>query len=447
MAVRAPITPEDVRMVLHPNATGLDVHQKFIEAYWCRSSKNGEDPEWERGHFETTLDGLIDLASWLQSHECYYVCMESTGQYWRSIHNILERTCKETQVVNGKWVRIVKDHKDDKKDAKWICDNYRFGMTRPSFIPPKAVREIRNLTRLRKSFVEHRTQLFNQRNDALITHAIRLDLVFSNARIKTVERLVDYIASGKSPTDEDAIMACVDPRCSAKREDILAAVKVSDVTEGLRISLRALNKTIDQTNEMIAELDRDIDRLAFEEYGEAISLLKTIPGIGLRSAITILSEIGTDMSVFPSADKLVSWAGLAPGTNISAGKKHSTRISKGNKMVKSTLIECALAAINRKGGYYQVKYLGLKARIGAKKARVAIARKMLIAIWHILSKREPFQPTDVKNPDEPKELLMEKGNKELNDYIDELYSSGKTESEIKKELEEIVTKRGAKFKR
>lgn len=446
MAVKNPITTETVRKVMHPNAAGLDVHQKFIEAYWCRCSKNGEDTESSRGRFDTTLAGIVELANWLREHECYHVCMESTGQYWRSIHNILERTCEEAQVVNGKWVRIVKDHKDDKKDAKWICDNYRLGMTKPSFIPPKKVREIRDLNRQRKSFVERRTQLYNQRNDVLITHALRLDLVFSSSKIQTVTDITNYIASGKSLEDDDAIMACVDPRCTASREDILLAVKVSDVTEATKMSLRTFNKAIEETTEKIAELERCIDRMAYEEFGEAISLLVSIPGIGVRSAISILSEIGADMSVFSTPNKLVSWAGLAPGTNISAGKSHSTRISKGNKMVKTTLIECALAAI-RCSRYYKIKYLSLKTRIGVKKARVAIARKMLIAIWHILSKRVPFQPKDVKDPDHPTELLVEKGDEELKDYVDSQLSSGKTEAEIMKEVEEIVKKRGAKFRK
>lgn len=378
--------------VIYPKACGVDVHKSFIVAVICDSTSI--EPKYLRKRFSTFPNSLIEFRKWLLDNDCQNVCMESTGKYYIPVYNALEGHISNVVVSNPKWVSCVKGEKDDNKDAKWIADLFKLGIVRHSFIPPKDIRILRELTRYLSKLTNMRTAEKNRFTNALTVGNCKLDMVFSDIFGMSSSAIIDTIISQNSFSDED-ILKNVNFRCKSSHEDILNSVRGISFTEAQKQRMTIIREHIEYINENINKLNEIINTIV-APYEGYINLLCTIPGVDRKVAITIISEIGTDMNQFSSAERLTAWAGLAPGCNESAGKKKSVKISRAGVYLKPTLVEAAFAAIrDKKCSYYANKFQQISKRRGKKRAIIAIARKILIAAYHMLSTGEVFNPSDL----------------------------------------------------
>lgn len=410
--------------VIHPIACGIDVHSKFLVAVICIHTDPTKNPKYFKKRFSLFTGDLRCLLEWLKSFNCYYVCMESTGVYWCPVYNILEEEMSEVRIVNPKWVKAVKGEKDDTKDAAWICNKYRLGETRGSYIPNRTIRELRSYQRLKVKYIQARAADKNRIINVLTKNNYKLDMVFSSVHGVSSTKIINLILSDEPYTDED-VLKCVHRRCRASSEDILKAVDGIEMTSTEKARLQIIQKHIESLNDLINELDEKIDELlSADEYQPYIEWLCTIPGIKLETAKKIIAEIGIDMSVFSSASKLSLWAGLAPGRNESAGVKHNVHVTKGGKYLKPILVEAAWAAVKSKDPYYRTKYEILSQRIGKKRAIVAIARKILVSIWHMFTQKEPWSPKDANEDHVPMSLSQRRALSRLNAAACELEALG-----------------------
>lgn len=378
--------------VIYPKACGVDVHKSFIVAVICDSTS--VKPQYLRKRFSTFNNSLIDFRNWLLANDCQNVCMESTGKYYVPVYNALEGHISNVVVANPKWVRCIKGEKDDNKDAKWIADLFKLGIVRGSFIPNKDIRILRELTRYLYKLTNMRTSEKNRFTNALTVGNCKLDLVFSDIFGKTSSAIINTILSQKDYGDKD-ILKNIDKHCKASNEDILNSVNGLSWESSQKQRMNVIQEHIDYLDKSIKTVREIIDSI-ITPYESAINLLCSIPGINRKSAITIISEIGTDMGQFSSHYRLASWAGLAPGCNESAGKKKSVKISRAGVYLKPALIEVAHSAVKDKtNDYYAKKFNVISKRRGKKRAYIAIARKILVAIYHMLSIGEFFNPTDL----------------------------------------------------
>lgn len=378
--------------VIYPKACGVDVHKSFIVAVICDSTSI--EPKYLRKRFSTFPNSLIEFRKWLLDNDCQNVCMESTGKYYIPVYNALEGHISNVVVSNPKWVSCVKGEKDDNKDAKWIADLFKLGIVRHSFIPPKDIRILRELTRYLCKITNMRTAEKNRFTNALTVGNCKLDMVFSDIFGMSSSAIIDTIISQNSFSDED-ILKNVNFRCKSSHENILNSVRGISFTEAQKQRMTIIREHIEYINENINKLNEIINTIV-APYEGYINLLCTIPGVDRKVAITIISEIGTDMNQFSSAERLTAWAGLAPGCNESAGKKKSVKISRAGVYLKPALVEAAFAAIrDKKCSYYANKFQQISKRRGKKRAIIAIARKILIAAYHMLSTGEVFNPSDL----------------------------------------------------
>ena len=378
--------------VIYPKACGVDVHKSFIVAVICDSTS--VKPQYLRKRFSTFNNSLIEFRNWLLANDCQNVCMESTGKYYVPVYNALEGHISNVVVANPKWVRCIKGEKDDNKDAKWIADLFKLGIVRRSFIPNKDIRILRELTRYLYKLTNMRTSEKNRFTNALTVGNCKLDMVFSDIFGKTSSAIINTILSQNEYNDED-ILKNIDWRCKSSHEDILNSISGISWENAQKQRMNVIQEHIDYLDKSIKTIREIIDSI-ISPYESAINLLCSIPGIDRKSAITIISEIGTDMSQFSSHYRLASWAGLAPGCNESAGKKKSVKISRAGVYLKPTLVEVAHCAVKDKDNpYYANKFNVLSKRRGKKRAYIAIARKILVAIYHMLSTGEFFNPTDL----------------------------------------------------
>nr|CDL66481.1 unnamed protein product [uncultured bacterium] len=378
--------------VIYPKACGIDVHKSFIVAVICDSTS--VKPQYLRKRFSTFNNSLIDFRNWLLANDCQNVCMESTGKYYVPVYNALEGYISNVVVANPKWVRCIKGEKDDNKDAKWIADLFKLGIVRGSFIPNKDIRILRELTRYLYKLTNMRTSEKNRFTNALTVGNCKLDMVFSDIFGKTSSAIIDTILSQNEYDDED-ILKNIDCRCKSSNEDILNSISGISWEDAQKIRMNVIQEHINYLDKSIKTVKEIIDTI-ITPYESAINLLCSIPGIKRNSAITIISEIGTDMSQFSSHYRLASWAGLAPGCNESAGKKKSVKISRAGVYLKPALVEVAHCAVTDKSNdYYAKKFNLISKRRGKKRAYIAIARKILVAIYHMLSTGELFNPTDL----------------------------------------------------
>jgi transposase len=371
--------------VVYQRCCGLDIHKKVIVA--CSITPEGKEIQ----SFGTMTEDILSLVEWVKSKRCSHVAMESTGVYWKPIYNVMELNEVEALVVNAQHIKSVPGRKTDVKDAEWIADLLRHGLLKGSYIPDRDQRELRELVRYRRSLIEERTREVN-----------RLQKVLEGANIKLASVASNIMgASGRAMID--AILQDVnDPRVLAS----LAKGKLKSKKEALERALYGLigfhQKMILSTQlEHIDFLDRQISKLDEEvmnrtrPFEEDLELLDSIPGIGKRSAEEIIAEIGTDMSRFPSAAQLASWAGMSPGQNESAGKRKSSRTRKGNNSLRRTLTEAARAAARTKETYLSAKYHRIAARRGSNRAAVAVGHTILVIIYNILKKRESYKDLGV----------------------------------------------------
>ena len=321
------------------------------------------------------------------------VCMESTGKYWFPVHNILEKSCNVV-VTHPKFVKAIKGKKTDKKDAQWIADLFKHDLVRGSFIPPEEIRQLRDLCRYYMKLIWNTTGEKNRAQNCLTVSNYKLDGVFSNVFGKSASAIIAYML--EHPGEEFDVTPFLHPRCKASPQEVQQAV------DGLFSPWQAeklivIRQHLSSLDDLRCTLEKLIFKLA-KPFARQIELLLTVPGIANpMTAIRIIAEIGVDMSQFDSSKHLCSWAGLVPQNNESAGKKKTTRIGKAGQYIKPLLIQCALAASNPRSKLHPeilAKAQILKKRRGSKKARVAIARRLLTAIYHILLKDEPYQPFD-----------------------------------------------------
>jgi transposase len=370
--------------VLYPRCAGLDVHQATVVA--CTRIADGPKATQDVRTFATTTKGLLELADWLSAAGCTHVAMEATGVYWKPVWHMLEGHF-ELVLANAAHIRNVPGRKTDVNDAMWIADLLAHGLIRGSFVPPTAIQELRDLTRTRKQLVRelsrHETRIHKTLEDA----NIKIVGVISNILGKSGRAFLEAIIAGESDPQKLADLAS--KRLRASREEIVEALR-GRVQEHHRFMLKLHLEQIDSLDMAIAQVERRLgERL--EPFREDVKLLVTIPGVSDTVAHVMASEIGTDMSRFPSAESLVSWAGMCPRSDESAGKRRSTRIRKGAPWLKTTLVQAAWAAIRVKNSYLRALFHRIKARRGGMKAVIAVAASMLRSAYYMLTRREPYR--------------------------------------------------------
>ena len=372
--------------IVYPICCGMDVHKSFVVV--CIASTNDHGvTTYKSKRFSTFTGDLRRCAAWLAENNCKDVCMESTGKYWIPIYNILEPTCNIV-LAHPKYVRAIRGKKTDKRDAKWIADIFKHDLVSWSFIPPADIRQLRNLVRYRWKLTNFTTGEKNRAQNCLTVSNIKLDDVFSDVFGKAASAITTRLL--ENPTEKITDVSVFRTKgMKATDEDVLAAVDGEMCAEQAE-KLRIIRSHMDNLEMCKANLESLILTTA-EKYLPQLNLVMTVPGIQSFSAIGIISEIGVDMSVFPTSKHLCSWAGLTPQNNESAGKKKTTRISKAGAYIKPLLVQCALCAIRTKSNpEIRNRYLALKKRRGHKKAIIAIARMLLTAIYSILKKNEPY---------------------------------------------------------
>ena len=413
--------------VIYPKVCGVDVHKSFIVAVICDSTSI--TPKYYKKRFSTFNNDLVKFRNWLIDNDCQNVCMESTGKYYIPVYNALEAFIPNVVVANPKWVAVIKGEKDDNKDAKWIADLFKLGIVRSSFIPPKDFRILREYTRYLYKLTCNRTSEKNRFTNALTVGNCKLDLVFSDIFGKSSQAIVDTILDNDSFSDED-IINCLRKNCKSSREDILSAISGISFTYEQKLRIKLVKDHIGYLTNEINNL-RDIINKIIAPYEEYINLLMTIPGIDRNSAITILSEIGIDMSQFSSHYKLASWAGLAPGCNESAGKKKSVKISRAGVYLKPCLVEVAHCAVKDKTNtYYANKFNKISKRRGKKRAYIAIARKIFVAIYHMLLTGEVWNPRDLANNETSDKDRLKYTKNNFKQSLKQLLSLGLTSDEL-----------------
>jgi transposase len=364
--------------IIHASCAGLDVHKMSVTACVMRLV-NGELIR-ETRRFGTMTSDLIALSDWLAEHEVRQVAMESTGVYWKPIFNILEDQF-EVILVNAQHIKRVPGRKTDVSDAEWIADLLLHGLLSPSFIPPKPIRELRDLTRSRTLLIRERATVANRIQKVLEDANIKLAGVASDILGASGQDMIRALIRGRTDPVELADLARERLR---KKIPALQKALHGRVTEHHRFLLRSLMDQVRHLDQQIRRFDGRIAKL-MAPFREAAQRLQTIPGIGQASAEVIAAEIGVDMSRFPTPGHLASWAGMCPGNNESAGKRRSGRTTKGSQWLRSTLVQVAWAATHTKATHFRALYARWTKRMGKKKAVVALGHKILVIIHKLLS--------------------------------------------------------------
>ncbi len=371
--------------IIYENVAGLDVHKKTVVATTSVKQANSTWCE-ERRTFGTMTGELLSLSDWLLGQGVTHVAMESTGEYWKPIFNVLEENF-EVILVNAQHLSRVPGRKTDQSDADWICELMQYGLLKASFIPPKGQRELRELVRYRTSFVRERATLINRLQKVLEGANIKLASVVTDIMGASGRAMLEAIVGGSATNAEMAELARGSLR--GKRDELAKALE-GRVKAHHRFVLTELLCQIDSLEESIARFDREIEAMC-RPFEEAVVLLDTIPGVARQTAEIIVGEIGVDMSRFPTADHLASWAGVAPGNNESGGKRRSSKTRKGNQHLRTALTQAANAAARTKGTYLQAQYHRLAGRRGRKRAIMAVAHSILIIAYHLIVRKEPYR--------------------------------------------------------
>lgn len=363
--------------VIYERCCGIDVHKKVIVA----TLKMGR--KMETRQFGTYTTNLRDMTSWLKANGCQKVAMESTGSYWKPLYNIFEMEGISAIVVNAQHMKAVPGRKTDVKDSEWIADLLQHGLLKASFIPDREQRELRELTRYRKSRIEERAREINRLQKVLEGANIKLGSTTRNIMGASAQRLLALVLSDEEVTLE-AVASCRDAMMKASTEELFAAL-LGVMTSLQKELLGEMLRIIREQTVQIERIDKLIEKHMNAGYAQAAEALDSLPGIGLVSAQQIIAEIGIDMTRFPSVQHLCSWAGVCPGNNESAGKAKSGRTNKANQTLRSTLVECAHSATRVKSSFFSAQYQRLAVRRGKNKATVAVAHSMLIAIYHVMN--------------------------------------------------------------
>lgn len=393
--------------IVHKACAGLDVHKKTVVAAIIVAGERGELRKEVRT-FGTMTSDLLALSDWLMACEVSHAAMESTGEYWKPVFNILENNF-EVLLVNAQHIKAVPGRKTDIKDSEWIAELLRHGLLRASFVPPLGQRELRDLTRARSGFVRTRATLVNRVHKVLESANIKLGSVASDMMGVSGRAMLKAIVEGQSSPVEMAALAR--GRMRDKR-DLLAKALEGRVQAHHRFVLSELLAQIDSLDETIERFNEQIE-IYCRPFEEAVTLLDTIPGVGRETAEVIVSEIGTDMSRFPTANHLASWAGVAPGNHESAGKRHSGKTRKGNQVLCAALNQAAHAAAGTRDTYLSAQYRRLAARRGKKKAIVALEHTILVIAYHLIQRQEPYRELggnyfDIRRPEATAKRLVKR---------------------------------------
>lgn len=397
--------------VTYSHCAGLDVHKKTVVAC-CLTPGTHSKAERQIRTFSTVSQDLLALSDWLSTHEITHVAMESTGEYWKPVYNLLEANFT-VLVVNAQHIKTVPGRKTDIKDAEWLAELLQHGLLRGSFIPPLPQRDLRDLTRQRTNLVREKATVINRLQKVLEWANLKLASVVSDVSGVSARQILAALVEGQH--DPELLADLARGRLRQKREQLVAALQ-GNVREHHCFLLASHLTHIDFLDEQIARFDLQIVKqlqtassaapvtleasTSNEEDGqalpplawqEAVTLLDAIPGIGRQTAELIIAEIGTDMSRFPSAGHLARWARLCPGNYESAGKRTSGRTGSGNRWLRSALVQAAQAAVHCRHTYFGGLYHRLVFRRGKNRAIVAVAHHLLTAIYHMLQKHEPFQ--------------------------------------------------------
>lgn len=370
--------------IFRHNCCGLDVHKTWIYACIGITDPNSRT-EYQEARFSAFSQGLRQLSDWLQYYSCSEVCMESSGKYWIPVFNVLESTCNVT-LAHPKYTKPQRGNKTDRKDAKWICDLFMCDMIKPSFIPPASIRHLRDLMRYRRKLTNMLAGEKNRAQNCLTVSNLKLDDVFSDVFGKSSRSITNYML--EHPNEKFDVTPFVDSRCKTPISEIQAAIDGA-ISNEQAVKLRQCLDHIDEIEEHKRQIELEIERIV-EPFSDSLALLRTVPGLDKNpmTAIAILSEIGADMSVFPSSKHLCSWAGCCPRNDQSGGKIKSTRISKAGNYIKPLLVQVANGLLkSKKHPEFGERYRRIKARRGHKKAIIAICKMLLTAIWHILKNR------------------------------------------------------------
>ena len=385
--------------IVRPICCGADIHKDLIVATIATTSQDGIT-EYIQSSFSSQNFDLVRLKAWLIEHHCFEIAMESTGKYWIPVFNVLEGEIK-VFVVHPKYTKAIKGKKTDKKDSKWIADLFKHDLLKFSFIPPKEIRELRELSRYRIKLIAMRSSERNRYQNSMTISNIGLASILSDPFGKSSRAVMKEVIRSSSVTEEK-ISKLLERNAKKKVKEVLQSLEGSHIESDQRLKMNIASQHMDQIDSHVRRLETEM-AIRCIPYATLINLLLDIPGISYLSAMTIIAEIGTDMSVFETGKQLACWAGLAPANNESASKKKSVRISKAGSYLKPLLVQCALAAINSKSNpYYRIKYNRIKKRRGHKKAIIAIARMILVNIYHILSTGEVYSPCDMEQIINPK---------------------------------------------
>lgn len=391
--------------IIYPVCCGVDVHKRTIVATIATTGKNNITSYSTKSFFTLNKD-LYAFRDWLLKNNCYHVCMESTGKYWIPIFNILEDHV-HVILTHPKYVRAIKGQKTDKKDSKWIADLFKHDMVRASFIPPREVRSWRELARYRAKLVYMKSSEKNRYQNCLTVSNVGLANVLSDSFGKTATGIMQHLLSSEV-FNEDTCKLLIKKSARKKTDIIVESIRGCSIESDQRFKMNAAISHMEFLDNMIVRTEAELF-VRMQPHYHYVKHLSTIPGISQLSATLILAETGLDMGVFESSGHLTSWAGLTPANNESAGKKKSVRVSKAGQFIKPLLVQCALAAtMDKKETYFAVKYQHIKKRRGHKKAIIAIARMILVCIYHMVRTGECFNPSDYEefqNPS-PKQRVL-----------------------------------------
>ena len=371
--------------VLHPRCCGLDVHKDTVVAC-VRLVIDGKTVKEVRT-FSTTTADLMALSQWLAENKCTHIAMESTGVYWKPVWHILADGQFELVLANAAHIKGVPGRKSDVKDADWVSDLLAHGLIRASFVPDSPTQEMRTLIRTRKQLSREQARHILRVQKTLEDANIKLDSVISDLMGVSGRKMIEALIAGQR--DPAKLARLADPRVQASQETLRQALR-GRVTKQHRFLLRLHLDQIDGLDAAIAKIDREVEA-AIAPFRTAVEQVSSVPGVKNLAALQIISEIGTDMSRFPSDANLVSWACICPRSDESAGKRRSTRIRKGSPWLKTTLVQSAHSAVRMKGTYFQALFHRIRSRRGVKKAIVAVAASILTAIYHMLKDGTMFQ--------------------------------------------------------
>ncbi len=366
--------------IVYKHCCGMDVHKKSVTA--CLITPKGKEIKT----FSTMTDDLLKMLDWLMKERCQQVAMESTSSYWKPVYNLLEAADIPTMIVNAKHIKNVPGRKTDVKDAEWIADLLRHGLLKGSFIPSQEQRELRELIRYRHSLIQERSREINRLQKVLEGANIKLSSVVSDILGKSSRAMLEALIQGEE--DPEKLSELAQKRLKSKKGELQKALK-GLMGPHQKLMIEIMLEHIDSLTAKVKQIDEEVEK-RMDPFFEIVDLLETIPGVGRQTAEQIIAEIGTDMSRFPTASHLCSWAGLAPGNNESAGKRKSGKTRKGNKKLRAALVEAARAAARTKGTYLSSKYQRLAARRGAKRAAVAIAHQILRIAYYIIKDKQPY---------------------------------------------------------